>query len=82
VLHWFEHNLPVVASDGDGGRDYAAEAKLLACRLLEEQCGTVALLLTSMSKVTRDLQLSLAVALMCSVVLFTLTANAYYVLAA
>jgi hypothetical protein len=51
VLHWFEHNLPVVASDGDGGRDYAAEAKLLACRLLEEQCGTVALLLTSMSKV-------------------------------
>jgi hypothetical protein len=56
VLHWFEHNLPVVASDGDGGRDYAAEAKLLACRLLEEQCGTVALLLTSMSKVRNDLQ--------------------------
>jgi hypothetical protein len=54
VLHWFEHNLPVVAADGDGGRDYTAEAKLLACRLLEEQCGTVALLLTSMSKVRGD----------------------------
>jgi hypothetical protein len=51
VLHWFEHNLPVVAADGEGGRDYGAEAKQLACRLLEEQCGTVALMLTSMSKV-------------------------------
>ncbi|WIA14188.1 hypothetical protein OEZ85_002727 [Tetradesmus obliquus] len=54
VLHWFEHNLPVVAADGDGGRDYGAEAKLLACRLLEEQCGTVALMLTSMSKELRN----------------------------
>lgn len=54
VLHWFEHNLPVVAADGDGGRDYGAEAKLLACRLLEEQCSTVALMLTSMSKELRN----------------------------
>jgi hypothetical protein len=52
VLHWFEYNLPVVAADGEGARDYGAEAKLLACRLLEEQCGTVALMLTSMSKVS------------------------------
>lgn len=51
VLRWFEHNQPVVSADGEGPRDYAAEAKLLACRLLEEQCGTVALLLTDMAKV-------------------------------
>ena len=51
VLHWFEHNQPVVDSSGLLARDYAAEAKVLACSLLEEQCGTVALLLTEMAQV-------------------------------
>jgi hypothetical protein len=51
VLHWFEHNQPVVDTSGLLARDYAAEAKALACSLLEEQCGTVALLLTDMAQV-------------------------------
>lgn len=33
--------------------DYAAEANALACSLLEEQCGTVALFLTDMAQVRR-----------------------------
>lgn len=53
VLHWFEHNLLVASADGDGPRDYAAEAKQLACHLLEEQCGTVALFLADMAQVSR-----------------------------
>jgi hypothetical protein len=51
VLHWFEHNQPVVDTSGMAARDYAAEAKALACSLLEEQCGTVALFLTEMAQV-------------------------------
>jgi len=51
ALHWFEHNQPVVDSSGLSARDYAAEAKALACSLLEEQCGTVALFLTEMAQV-------------------------------
>jgi hypothetical protein len=51
VLHWFEHNQPVVDTSGMAARDYAAEAKTLACSLLEEQCGTVALFLTEMAQV-------------------------------
>lgn len=50
VLHWFEHNQPVVDASGMSARDYAAEAKALACSLLEEQCGTVALFLTEMAQ--------------------------------
>lgn len=52
VLHWFEYNLPVAAADGQGPRDYAAEAKQLACHMLEEQCGMVALFLTDMAQVS------------------------------
>lgn len=52
VLHWFEHNQPVVDASGMSARDYAAEAKALACSLLEEQCGTVALFLTEMAQVS------------------------------
>lgn len=53
VLHWFEHNQPVVDASGLLPRDYSAEAKALACSLLEEQCGTVALFLTDMAQVIR-----------------------------
>ncbi len=42
----------MVDSSGLLARDYAAEAKALACSLLEEQCGTVALFLTDMAQVT------------------------------
>lgn len=52
VLHWFEHNQPVVDASGMSARDYAAESKALACSLLEEQCGTVALFLTEMAQVS------------------------------
>lgn len=51
VLHWFEANLPVVDADGGSPRDFAGEAKSLACLLLEEQCGTVAVLLCKMAQV-------------------------------
>lgn len=43
----------VVDASGLVPRDYAAEAKALACSLLEEQCGTVALFLTEMAQVGR-----------------------------
>jgi hypothetical protein len=41
----------VVDADGVSPRDFAGEAKSLACLLLEEQCGTVALLLSKAAQV-------------------------------
>lgn len=56
VLHWFEHSPAVVDEEGYDPRDYGWEAKGLACALLEEQCGTVALFLTEMAQVRRGVE--------------------------